>query len=386
MSKKHLTELMQRYPAIGDLQQKALRKMPHIAREYLESGTGDERGVLRNIERLAAVTLVPQLLKGELQPEVATTLFGQRYQAPFGIAPIGLSGLMWPRSECILAATAAKYGIPYCLSTVATQTPETIGPIAGAMGWFQLYSPRALDVRRDLLQRAKDAGFTTLVVTVDTPMPSRRERVTRAGLRMPPRITSRFVYEALCHPQWTFHTLKAGLPKLRIIEKYARSANMATTAAFVGQQIGGTLSWDYLKEVRDQWRGPLVAKGIHHPQDAEAAIEIGVDGIQVSNHGARQFDGVPAAIDLLPPIVHQVNGRVPILFDSGVCSGLDIVRALALGADFVFLGRAFIYGVAALGKHGGDHVVEILLEDLENNMVQLGYATLEEIAVDAAAD
>ena len=158
---------MQRYPAIGDLRQKALRKMPHIAREYLESGTGDERGVLRNIERLAAVTLVPQLLKGKLQPEVATTLFGQRYQAPFGIAPIGLSGLMWPRSECILAATAAKYGIPSCLSTVATQTPETIGPIAGAMGWFQLYSPRALDVRRDLLQRAKDAGFTTLVVTVD---------------------------------------------------------------------------------------------------------------------------------------------------------------------------------------------------------------------------
>jgi len=382
MSEKRLAELMQRYPAIGDLQQRALRRMPHIAREYLESGTGDERAVLRNLERMAAVTLVPRLLKGELKPAVATTLFGQTYQAPFGIAPIGLAGLMWPRAECILAATAAKYAIPYCLSTVATQTPETVGPIAGDKGWFQLYSPCEPDVRRDLLQRARDAGFTTLVVTVDTPTPSRRERVTRAGLRMPPRITPRFVCEALCHPQWTFHTLKAGLPKLRIMEKYARSANMATTAAFVGRQIGGTLSWDYLREVRDEWQGPLVAKGIHHPQDAEIAIEVGIDGIQVSNHGARQFDGVPAAIDLLPPIVRQVNGRAPILFDSGVRTGLDILRALALGADFVFLGRAFIYGVAALGCYGGDHVVEILLEDLKNNMVQMGCATLGEIAAD----
>ena len=274
---------------------------------------------------------------------------------------------MWPRAECLLAATAAAYHIPYCLSTVATHTPETIGPIAGDMGWFQLYSPREPEVRRDILQRARHAGFHTLTVTVDTPVPSRRERIARAGLRMPPRITPRFIFEALCNPSWTIHTLAAGLPKLRIMEKYARSANMATTAAFVGRQIGGTLSWDCLKVIRDEWQGPLIAKGIQHPIDAETAIEIGCDGIQVSNHGARQFDAA------------QVAGRASVLFDSGIRSGLDIMRALALGADFVFLGRAFIYGVAALGKRGADHAAEILIEDLKNKMLQMGCEKLADI-------
>ena len=163
------------------------------------------------------------------------------------------------------------------------------------------------------------------------------------------------------------------------MEKYARSANMATTAAFVGRQIGGTLSWDCLKVIRDEWQGPLIAKGIQHPIDAETAIEIGCDGIQVSNHGARQFDAAPAAIDLLPTIAAQGAGRANVLFDSGIRSGLDILRALALGADFVFLGRAFIYGVAALGKRGGDHAAEILIEDLKNNMVQIGCEKLADI-------
>jgi L-lactate dehydrogenase (cytochrome) len=380
MSDKHMAELMNRYPAISDLRRRALKRMPHVAREYLESGTTDEHAVARNIEGMANVTLVPRLLKGELKPNMSTRLFDRQYHAPFGIAPVGLAGLMWPRAECILAETAARYSIPYCLSTVATQTPETIGPLVGDMGWFQLYPPRDREVRRDLLLRARDSGFTTLAVTVDTPAPSRRERQTRAGLHMPPRITARFVYEAFCNPTWTLHTLKAGLPKLRIMEKYAQSSNMATTAMFVAQKMSGTLSWDYLKEVREEWQGPIVAKGIHHPEDAEKAIEIGIDAIQVSNHGGRQFDGAPAAIDLLPPIVRQVNGRTPVLFDSGIRSGLDIVRALALGADFVFLGRAFIYGAAALGRYGGNHAVEILLDDLKINMIQLGFVSLDEIA------
>ena len=164
------------------------------------------------------------------------------------------------------------------------------------------------------------------------------------------------------------------------MEKYAKSTRMATTASFVEERIGGTLCWDYLKEVRDEWQGPLVAKGIQDPADAEIAVQIGIDAIQVSNHGARQLDAIPAAIDLLPAIADQVQGRTKILFDSGIRSGLDIVRALALGADFVFLGRAFIYGVAALAEYGGDHTVEILREDLKNNMAQLGCATLAEIA------
>jgi L-lactate dehydrogenase (cytochrome) len=379
MEESRLKKLIQRYPAISDLHDRAKKRMPHVAWEYLDSGTGDERAVPRNIERMAAVTLVPRFMLAPLKPEISTTLFGQTYQAPFGIAPVGLSGLMWPRSECILARAAVKYSIPYCLSTVATQTPETIGQLVGDMGWFQLYPPRQPQIRSDLLKRVKDSGFTTLVVTADTPVASRRERTVRAGLRMPPRITPRFAYEALRHPTWTVNTLIEGLPRLKTIEKYAASTSTRDVIAFVGERIGGTLSWDYLKEVKDEWQGPLVLKGILHPEDAELAVQAGVDGIQVSNHGARQLDAVPAAIDLLPQVVDQVKGRVSILFDSGIRSGLDIARAIALGADFVILGRAFIYGVAALGKYGGELTVEILLEDLKNNMAQLGCETLKEL-------
>ncbi len=379
MNEARFKRLLQRYPMVADLRQRAHAKIPHVAWEYLETGTGDERGVARNLEQLAEVTLLPRFMKGELKPDLATKLFGQSYRAPFGMAPVGLSGLMWPRAECILARTAAQYHLPYTLSTVATQTPETIGPLVGDMGWFQLYPPRAPELRREILRRVRDSGFTTLVVTADVPVGSRRERTLRAGLTMPPTISARFVWEALCHPEWTLRTLAAGLPTLPTLTPYAPTKDWKDVTQFVGQHVGGTLSWDYLKEVRQEWTGPLVLKGLMHPADAELAIETGVDGIQVSNHGARQFDGAPAAIEALPAMVRQVRGRVPILFDSGVRTGLDILRALALGADFVFLGRAFLYGVAACGEQGGDLVAEILLADLAANLVNLGGATLADI-------
>ena len=379
MKEAHLARLMQLYPSTSDLRKRARRRIPHVAWEYLDSGTGDERAVRRNAERMAEVTLVPRFMMGELKPEISTNLFGQAYQAPFGIAPVGLGGLMWPRMECILARTADKYSIPFCLSTVGTETPETVGPIVGDMGWFQLSPPREREIRDDLLKRVEDSGFRTLVITADVPATGRRERTTRAGLRMPPRITARFVYEALKHPTWTVQTLQHGLPRLKTIEKYAVSKRTRDVVATVDQKLGGTMSWDYLKEVRDRWNGPLILKGILHPEDAERAVQTGVDGIQVSNHGGRQLDAAPAAIDALPAIVSRVQGKVSILFDGGVRSGLDIARAFALGADFVALGRVFICAVAALGKCGGDHAVEILQAELKNSMIQLGCSNLQEL-------
>ena len=379
MKHGHLAKLMQRYPAMADLRDRARSRIPHIAWEYLDSGTGDEKAVARNLDAMANVTLVPRFMRGRPESEVATTLFGQSYNAPFGVAPIGLGGLMWPRAERILARTAASYSIPCCLSTVAAESVETIGPLMGDMGWFQLYPPRDPELRNELLARAKASGFHTMVVTADVPGPSRRERCARAGLCVPPRITPRFVWEALLHPTWTVQTLRAGLPNLETIKRYADSASMRDVVEFSAQHLGWGVSWDYLAEVRDRWDGPLVLKGILHPDEAERAVQVGVDGVQVSNHGGRQLDAVPAAIDLLPAIVQRVNGSASIIFDSGVRSGLDIARAIALGADFVMLGRAFMYGVAALGAKGADHVVEILLEDLHNSMVQLGCSTLMEL-------
>ena len=376
---KYRVRYANQYPAIEDLARRAKARIPYVAWEYLQSGTGDEALLQRNRAALQGITFTPRCCKGFLQPKIETELFGRKYAAPCGIAPVGLTGLMWPKVEQYLAETADRCQIPYTLSTVATDTPEVIGPRVGDMGWFQLYPPREAEFRQSLLQRARDAGFHTLIVTADVPMPSRRERTKRAGLRMPPRLTPRMIWQGLTHPAWTWATLQNGLPRLKTVEKYATHTNMKFVSNMVGNRLGGTLSWDYCRTICEEWNGPVILKGILHPDDARKAIDVGMDGIVVSNHGGRQFNGAKAAIEALPPVVEAVGSQTKILFDSGVRTGLDIMRALSLGAEFVLLGRAFIYGVAALGRYGGDHVVEILTDDLKNNLVQLGVESCAEL-------
>jgi L-lactate dehydrogenase (cytochrome) len=373
------SELMNRYPRVADLRHRARQRIPYFAWEYLDSGTGVDQCMQRNEEALAAITLDPQFMKGVFTPDLTTKLFGVPYAAPFGMSPVGLTALMWPRAERILARTAAKHRLPYTLSTAATESPETIGPLTDGMGWFQLYPPRNVEIRRDLLQRASAEGFTTLLVTADVPAAGRRERQVRAGVRVPPRITPLMLWRCLLRPAWSWATLVAGSPRFRGLEKYVDGQDMQDMFSFLGTELGGSLDWEYLQAVRQEWDGPLILKGVLDPAEAERAVAIGCDGIMVSNHGGRQFDGAPATITVLPHIVEAIGNRATILFDSGVRGGLDIARALALGADFVLLGRAFMYGVAALGRAGGDHVAEILKTDLENNMTQLGCGTLAEL-------
>jgi len=373
------SKLLQKYPAISDLAIKAKKRIPPVAWAYLETGTSHEDLLSRNIDKLRDIILTPKFLKGELYPNVETELFGHTYSAPIGIAPVGLSGLMWPRAEMMLADTARAFNIPYCLSTVAAETPESLAPHIGEMGWFQLYPPREADLRRRILKRAKDAGFKVLVITADIPTPSRRERTKRAGLTITSKITPRFIWEGLTHPQWTLETLRNGLPRLRTVEDYPTFMNMISVGKFVKEQLKFNLSWDYCKEVRDEWDGPIIIKGLLHPADALEAVSIGMDGIVVSNHGGRQFDGAPASIEALPKVVSAVKGKIKIIFDSGIRNGLDVLRAMSLGADFTLAGRAFIYGVSALGKYGGHHAADILIEDLKNNMSQLGIESLQEL-------
>lgn len=372
--------LMQKFPNISYLARRAQRRIPHFAWEYLDSGTGFEEAIPRNRDDFSKIMILPEFMKGDFQPRIEKELFGIPYSAPFGVAPVGLTGLIWPESECILAKTAAKYRIPYALSTVATQTPETIGGLANGMGWFQLYPPSDPAIRKDLLKRAHDSGFTTLLVTVDTPVSSRRERQAHAEVAIPPVITPLMVYRSLVRPAWALKTLRLGEPRFKTMEKYANTKNLRKVAEFIGKNLGEVLSWDYIKETRQEWPGKFVLKGILHPQDALRSIAEGVDGIVVSNHGARQFDGTPSTIAMLPEIVEAVAGQATIILDSGVRSGLDVIKALALGADFVMLGRAFMFGVAALGAKGGDHVFQILEDEMINNMKQMGCASLEDLS------
>ncbi len=368
-----------KYPAISDLAKKAKKRMPKVAWEYLESGTGDEDLLNQNRKAFQDIKFLPQFCKGELYAHSEVELFGKTYAAPIGVAPLGLSGLIWPKSEELLAASCSRWNIPFCLSTVSTNTPEKVGEHVSDMGWFQLYPPKDLDILDSLLQRAKDAGFHTLVITADIPVPSLRERTKRAGMSMPPKITPRMIWEGATHPFWSLSTLRHGIPSLKTVEHYTNNNSLKFVSGFVGNRLGGTLSWDYCKQIKEKWNGPVIIKGILHPQDARQAIDAGMDGIWVSNHGARQFNGAATAIEALPAITQEVNGQAKIIFDSGVRNGLDIMRAIHLGADFVFSGRPFFYGVAALGKYGGDHAAHIFIDDLKNNMVQLGAKNLAEV-------
>jgi len=368
-----------RFPSVAYLEQRARRRIPHFAWEYLSQGTGTERARERNIEALQDVLLTPEFGKGLLEPDLSTTLFGVDYNLPVGIAPVGLTGLIWPGADQALARTAAARRIPYVASTVSTGELEDVGPLANGMGWFQLYPPRDPVILDSLLERAKASGFTALVITADVPAPSRRERQTRAQVTVPPKITPRLVARAAIRPAWSIGIVKGGLPRFRTLEQYVDAASMKQTAGFVGANLGGTLSWDYMENVRKKWDGPMVVKGLLHPDDAKRAVDVGADGIVVSNHGGRQFDGAPASIEALPAIVDRVGDDLAVMFDSGVRNGLDIVRALALGADFAFAGRAFMFGLGALGASGPDHVATLFELEMQSVLHNLGCENLAEL-------
>ena len=369
-------DLHTRYPGLDDLRARARRRIPKFVWEYLDSGTGAEATKARNRSALDRIGFAPSVLHGEITPDLSTTFLGDRFPLPIGISPIGMSGLIWPGAEPILAETAARHGLPYCISTVATQGPEDIAPHLGAHAWYQLYPPRDPEIRTDMLNRARDAGFKALVLTVDVPASSRRERQVRSGLTNPPTITPRILAQIMTCPTWARETAKRGMPRMRGIDKYTGAATKGMNpTAHMGYLLRTAPDWDYVKWLRDAWDGPFFVKGVMRPEDAEKLDRMGTDAIWVSNHAGRQFDGAQAAIEVLPAI-RAATSR-PILFDSGVETGLDILRAIALGADFVMLGRAWHFALGALGNKGPDHLIDILSKDLAANMGQLGAESLK---------
>jgi L-lactate dehydrogenase (cytochrome) len=368
-----------RFPGLSDLKARARRRIPHFVWEYLDSATGTEAVLRRNRSAFDAVLLRPAALRGEITPELGCTLLGRDYPVPFGIAPLGMSGLVWPGAEHHLARHAAKAGIPYTLSTVATQTPEDLKGAQGEMGWFQIYPPRDPEIRADMLARARGAGFHTLVLTVDVPAASRRERQTRGGLVQPPRLTPRLALQVARCPAWAMGTWSRGMPRMRLIDSYADQEKLGRlpSTAHVGYLLRTAPDWDYVAALREAWDGPLILKGVLEPEIATRAESEGVDAIWVSNHAGRQFDGAPASLAILPEI--RSATALPLLLDSGIEGGLDILRALALGADFVMLGRPWHYALGALGQDGPAHLHDMLVKDIASNMAQIGAARLSDL-------
>lgn len=361
-----------RYPALSDMKSACKRRVPWFVWEYLDSATGEETVKSRNRAALDRVLFHPAILRGQITPDLRTKLLGQDYALPCGVAPVGMSGLIWPGAETVLAEMAQSRRLPYCLSTVATRLPEDIGPIAGNMGWFQLYPPKDADIRADILKRARAAGFHVLVMTVDLPGPSRRERQLRAQLAIPPKLTASMLWQIARCPDWALQTLRHGQPRLRLMEQYLKLEGSAPSTAHPGYLLRAAPDWDYLEEVRALWDGPLVIKGVLDERDALRLKACGADAIWVSNHGGRQFDGAPASLDALQLIRKSLGPDFPLIYDGGISSGLDILRAFACGADFTMLGRGWHYALGALGQAGAAHLSEVLRADLIANMVQMG--------------
>jgi len=368
------------HPSIEDLRQAARKRIPKFAFEYLDSATGRELGLKTNRDALDAIGFMPSVLCGRTTADLETTLLGQTYDLPFGIAPIGMSGMMWAGAERMLAKAAVAHNIPFSLSSVAVASPEDVAPHIGNNGWFQHYPVKSAELRRKMLPRIREAGFHTLIITVDVPQESRRERQRRANLTVPPKADLRTIKEMAVRPSWCLAHLREGImPRMRFFDDYIEQRGRESFT-HAGALIRGIPDWHYLKELREEWDGHLIVKGVLRPEDAKRMVEEGADCIWVSNHSGRQFEAAPAVIDQLPKIRHAVGPDVPLIYDSGVAWGMDVIRALAKGADFVMVGRAFQFAVAAFGARGIDHLVHILKADIEANMSQLGLEQMDRLA------
>ena len=318
---------------------------------------------------------------------------GQDYNAPFGVAPIGLSGLIWPKSESILAEAAKTHNIPYTLSTLATDSLENVRQIAGDNTWFQLYTPQDPETRKDLLRRCEEAGYDTIMVTVDVPNKTRRDHDIRNGLSVPPSFDMKTVWQMVTHPHWSLRMLRAGVPQFVNILPYQQHGfshvgvgtnynigqSIKESGKYIEERMGLHITTSLFEEIRVMWPGKLLVKGVLDPKEAKAYLDLGADGLVISNHGGRQLDAAPSAVSLLPRIRAAVGPEATLIADGGIRSGLDIARMLALGADFVLMGRPFLFAVAALDRRGGDHVMNVLKAELQTTMGQLGYNTLKEL-------
>lgn len=365
-------EYNSKYPGIDDLRKRARQRIPRFAFEYLDGGCNEDVNLHKNTSEIREIELKPYYLSKHIKSDMKTELFGHVYDAPFGIAPVGLQGLMWPNSPEILAKSAFEHNIPFILSTVSTSSIERIAEITEGRAWFQLYHPADNKLRDDIINRAKAAELPVLVILCDVPTFGFRPRDIRNGLAMPPKMSLQNMIQILGRPNWALNTLKYGRPKFETMMRYfPKNMDIKQLGKTMNETFSGRLNEEKIKPIRDMWKGKLVLKGVASEEDTEMAIRLGLDGIIVSNHGGRQLDAGQSTIRPLAEIARKYKGQIKIMMDSGIRSGPDIARTLASGAEFAFLGRTFMYGVAALGNSGGQHTISIMKIQLQQIMEQI---------------
>jgi L-lactate dehydrogenase (cytochrome)/(S)-mandelate dehydrogenase len=379
---------------IEDLHQMAKRRLPKIAFDFIEGGLEDERGLDRNTEAFKKHQLVPRYLVDVSKRDQTQTVFGKTYNSPFGIAPTGGAGLFRRGADMMLARAAVKANIPYIMSGASNDSIETAAKVAPNHAWYQLYAARDPAVTDDLIKRVADAGLEALVLTVDVPVSSNRERNRRNGfqnirgsswLHAAMSLKPSILAEAITHPGWVLEYIRhGGTPMLENWQKYAGPGATAADVVENNKKLlpANNQTWKDLERYRRLFPRRVVVKGIMHPADAVRCAELGCDGIMVSNHGARQLDQAPSPVDVLPAIKEAVGDRLTLMLDSGVRRGADALIALCLGASMVFTGRATLYGAVAGGEEGVTKAIDIVRGEIDMVMGQIGCPSLKELGPD----
>jgi L-lactate dehydrogenase (cytochrome) len=368
------------YPGIDDLINKAKSRIPRFAFEYLDGGCNEDVNLRKNTDELRQVELLPYYLSEHTGSTLSTELFGHTYDAPFGVSPIGLQGLVWPNAPEILAKAALKHNIPFILSTVSTSSIERIAEVSEGKAWFQLYHPAEDSLRDDILNRLEASGYDVLVLLCDVPSFGFRPRDIRNGLAMPPKMTLKNIVQVMGRPTWGLNTLYHGIPSFATLKPYTpKGLNMSQLGQYMNRTFAGRLNPEKIAPIREKWKGKIILKGCATVEDADMAVSLGIDGLLVSNHGGRQIDAGQSAIKSLGPVVDKYKGKIKVMMDSGIRTGPDIARTLAAGADFTFLGRSFMYAVAALGNEGADHMMGMLKTQLYQVMDQVCCKRVEDL-------
>lgn len=365
---------------IEDLRKLAKKRLPKIAYDFIEGGTDDETGLVTNEQAFRQARIVPRYLVDVSVRDQSTTLFGRTYSSPIGIAPTGLAGLFRRGADLMLAEAARDANVPFIMSGSSTGSIEDLGKLAPDHGWYQLYSSKDEAISEDLIKRTADAGLKTLVFTVDVPEGSNRERNIRNGWGRPLKLSWATKLEALEHPAWMLEWMRHGTPYFSNWAKYAGpGASADKVADLVAYQNRAPMTWKHVERFRSIFKGNFVLKGIMHPDDAIRAHSLGVDGIMVSNHGARQLDNAPSPLHVLPAINDAVGDKMTLMFDGGIRRGLDAIIALCMGAKFVFQGRPTLYGVTAGGVQGAKTALGIFRREVDISMAQMGATKISDL-------